>query len=248
MPFVVKLTMFAAMAAAVAAPLPAQTVEDLVNKNTEAHGGLAKIQQIKSLRMTGRLQQGTFTAALTRDSMAPNLLRENVTIMGMTLIQAYDGTIGWQISPFQGRKDPEQLGEEETRAIVEEADFYGPLVDYQGKGNTIEYLGHDTVDGDDAYRLKVTLANGDIYYYFLDPETSLEIRTERQLKTHGAVRELFSEMGSYKLVDGVYYPFSIDSGSMRNPNERVKISIDKIEANVTMDPSEFKMPHVEKPK
>ena len=54
------------------------------------------------------------------------------------------------------------------------------FVDYQQKGNKVEYLGHDTVDGDDALRLKVTLKNGDIIYYLLDPDTFLEIRTERQ--------------------------------------------------------------------
>ena len=34
------------------------------------------------------------------------------------------------------------------------------------------------VDGDDALRLKVTLKNGDIIYYYLDPDTFLEIRKE----------------------------------------------------------------------
>ena len=37
------------------------------------------------------------------------------------------------------------------------------------KGSKIEYIGHDVVDGDDAYKLKVTLKNGDVMYYYLDP-------------------------------------------------------------------------------
>ena len=140
--------------------------------------GSEKIKSIKTLRMTGRLQFGSFTAKRDRDAMAPDLLRERITIQGMTEIEAYDGTTGWKISPFEGRKDPELLGEDDLRQLVEDADFYGPLVDYEAKGNKIEYLGHDTVDGDDAYRLKVTLKNGDIAYYYLDPETFLEIRVE----------------------------------------------------------------------
>jgi len=162
--------------------------------------------------------------------------------MSMTGMMAYDGTMGWRIMPFGGRKDPEMLGEDDLRGLQDEADFYGHLVDYKEKGNTIEYLGHDTVDGDDAYRLKVTLKNGDIIYYYLDPETFLEIRTETQQFIHGSVRESFSEMGSYKLVNGVYFPFAMASGSPRNPGETAKITIDKIEANVAIDPAEFKMP------
>ncbi|MGO4881900.1 MAG: hypothetical protein ACLP59_13890 [Bryobacteraceae bacterium] len=227
---------------AFAALLPAQTAEELVNKNVTAHGGIEKLKAIHSLRMTGKMQQGSFTIQVSMDSMAPDLVRQSFSLMGMTGVEAYDGTSGWRIMPFSGRKDPELLGEDDLRGLQDEADFYGHLVDYEEKGNTIEYLGHDTVDGDDAYRLKVTLKNGDIVYYYLDPETFLEIRTESTQFIHGSVRESFSEMGSFKLVNGVYFPFAMESGNPRSPGETSKITIDKIEANVPMDASEFKMP------
>ena len=231
------------LAIAFSATLAAQTAEELVRRNLQAKGGADKIKLIKTLRMTGKLQQGGgFTAQIARDAMAPNLLRQTFTLQGMTAIYAYDGSTGWQISPFEGRRDPELLGEERLRAIVEDADFYGPLVDYQAKGNTIEYLGHDTVDGDDVHRLKVTLKNGDIFYYYLDPETFLEIRVERAQFVRGSVRETFSEPGSYKLVAGVYFPFSIESGNKQNAGERTKVTFEKVEANVPIDPQEFKMP------
>jgi outer membrane lipoprotein-sorting protein len=230
------------LAIAFSATLAAQTAEELVQRNLQAKGGVDKIKSIQTLRMTGKLQSGSFTAQIGRDAAAPNEVRQTFTVQGMTAIQAYDGSTGWQISPFEGRKDPELLGEEELRGIVEDADFYGALVDYQAKGNTIEYLGHDTVDGDDAHRLKVTLKNGDIYYYYLDPETFLEIRVEKVQFVRGSVRETFSEPGSYKLVNGIYFPFSVESGSKQNPGQRAKITFDKIEANVKIDPNEFKMP------
>jgi hypothetical protein len=227
---------------ALSCSLSAETAEELVAKNLQAKGGIENIKAIHSLRMTGRMQQGTFAIQLARDSMAPNLVRQMVTIQGMTQVQAYDGAGGWQISPFQGRKDPERLGENDVRELQDDADFYGPLVDYQAKGNTIEYLGHDSVDGDDAYRLKITLKNGDIFYYFLDPDTYLEIRVERQEFIRGLVRENFSEYGSYKKVNGVYFPFSIEAGSKQNSGDRAKITVEKMEANVPMDTPEFKMP------
>src|SRR5215472_13442240 len=125
---------------------PGQTAEELVAKNLRAKGGIGEIKAAHSLRMSGRLQQGGFVAQVGQDAMVPNLLRQTLTIQGMTQIEAYDGSIGWQISPFGGRKDPERLGEDDLRGLAEEADFYGPLVDYKQKGHTVEYLGHDTVD------------------------------------------------------------------------------------------------------
>ena len=234
----------ALLALALPAFLPAQTAEELVAQNLKARGGIEKIKAISTLRMTGRLQQGSLTIQFSRLAMAPNLLRDAATIQGMTQIQAYDGATGWQISPFEGRRDPELLGEDDLRELTEEADFHGPLIDYKKKDNRIEYMGHDTVDGDDAYQLKVTLANGDIIYYFLDPDTYLEIRTEKTQFIRGSVRETFTNLGSYKQVAGVYFPFSIESGQKRNPADGVTITLDKIEANTPVDAQQFKMPHI----
>ncbi len=219
----------------------AQTAEELVARNLEARGGLEKIKAIRTLRMSGRMQAGSFRAQFARVSMAPNFLRQMVTIQGMTQTLAYDGATGWRISPFEGRKDPELMGEDDMRGLVEDADFYGPLVDYKSKDNRIEYLGHDTVDGDDAYRLKVTLANGDILYYYLDPDTYLEIRVERVQFIRGSVRETFVNLGSYKQVAGVYYPFSIEMGNKQNP-DGARLTMDKLEANAPMTAPEFRMP------
>jgi hypothetical protein len=138
------------------------------------------------------------------------------------------------------------MGEDDTRDLVEDADFYGPLVDYQKKGSKVEYVGHATVDGDDALLLKVTLKNGDTINYFLDPDTFLEIRTERQMFVRGSVRESFNNLGSYKQVNGVYFPFSVESGSPRSPGSAAKITYTKIEANADMPDSEFKMPQAGK--
>src|SRR5437868_5609320 len=222
--------------------LSAQTAEELVAKNLQAKGGVDKIKAIKSFKFSGKYQQGSFTAQVAEEAKAPDDLREMFTIQGMTQIQAYDGNTGWQISPFQGRRDPEMLGEDDLRDISEDADFYGPLVDYKEKGNTVEYLGHDTVDGDDAYRLKITLKNGDIVYYYLDPDTYIEIRTERQQFIRGAVKESQTDLGSYKQVNGVFFPFSIASGPKGRPEQKGTVTIEKMEANVAIPETEFKMP------
>ena len=219
-----------------------QTAEELVDKNIQAKGGLEKIKAIHSLHMTGKLTGGGFTATVTQDGMRPNLVRETFSLQGMTGVQAYDGTVGWQIQPFGGHKDPELMGEDDVRHLVRDADFDGPLVDYREKGNTVEYLGHDVVDGDDALRLKVTLKNGDILYYYLDPDTYLEIRKEIQEFIRGSIKENVVDLGSYKPVAGVMYPFSIASGPKNRPNAAQTTTIEKIDVNVPLAKSEFELP------
>ncbi len=220
----------------------AQTAEELVNKNIQAKGGLEKIKAITSMRMTGKFEGGGgFTAKVSQENKRPNLVRETFSLQGMTAISAYDGTTGWQIQPFGGHKDPELMGEDDLRDLLLDADFDGPLVDYKEKGNTVEYLGHDIVDGDDALRLKVTLKNGDILYYFFDPDTGLEIRKELQQFIRGSIREKVFELGSYKAVNGVMYPFSISQGSRNNPREQTT-TVEKMEVNVPIPDSDFALP------
>lgn len=220
-----------------------QTADELVAKNLAAKGGIDKIKAITTLRQHGRFQDsGGFTADVGQEAKAPNQVRQTFSLQGMTAIQAYDGATGWQINPFNGRKDAEMLGEDDLRDIVEDSDFYGPLVDAREKGNTIEYLGHATVDGDDAYRLKVTLKNGDIYYYYLDPDTYLEFRTERQQFIRSSMRQTVTEYGAYKQVNGVYFPFAISSGRRKDLRDASMVELAKIEANVPVVEGQFKMP------
>lgn len=219
----------------------AQTAEELVAKNLQAKGGIDKIKAVNTIRMSGRVQVQFFTAEIGQEQKRPNMVRQGFTIQALTQIQAYDGTTAWKIDPFQGRRDPEMMGEDEARDLVDDADIDGPLVDYQAKGNKVEYQGHDEVDGDDAYKLKVTLKNGDIFYYYLDPDTFLEIKREGQEFIRGNVKESATTYGSYKQVNGVYFPFSLESGAKGDSNP-ARITLDKIEVNVPIPDSDFQMP------
>ena len=219
-----------------------QTAEELVSKNIQAKGGIEKIKSAKTRRLTGRVKNARGrVAAFAQTNARPDLVRQTITMQGMTAVQAYDGSTGWQTNPFRGRKDPELMGEDTLRDLLLASDFDGPLVDYAEKGNTIEYLGHDLVDGDDALRLRVTLKNGDIIYYYLDPDTYLEIRKEIQQFVRGSVRERMVDVGSYKPVNGVMYPFSISEGSRNNPGAQMT-TIEKVEVNVAVQDSDFALP------
>jgi hypothetical protein len=219
-----------------------QTADELIAKNIEARGGIEKMRAIKTFRMTGKFEGGGgFTASMGQENQRPNLLRETFTLQGMTAVQAYDGATGWQIQPFGGKKDPELMGEDDVRDLLLDADFDGPLVDYKEKGNTVEYLGHDVVDGDDALRLKITLKNGDIIYDYLDPDTFIEIRKEIQQFIRGSVRDRVVGLGAYKPVAGVMYPFSMSQGPKNNPDAQT-VTVQKMEVNVTIDPADFMLP------
>lgn len=218
------------------------TVDQIVAKNIQARGGMDKLKAVKSVRMTGKMTVGPgMEAPITLVEKRPKNLRLELTLQGMTAVQAYDGKTGWAIMPFQGKKDPEPMGEDDLKDAEEQADLDGPLVDYKEKGNKIESMGKEAVEGGDAYKLKVTLKNGDIRYFYLDPDSFLEIKTESKRTVRGAEREMETTIGDYKEVEGLMVPFSMEAG-IKGTQQKQKITIDKVELNPAIDDSVFKMP------
>ncbi len=237
-----KLFLAFACVGLLAAHASAQTADEIVEKFIKTVGGMEKIQAVKSLRRVGKFSGGGgFEAQLVEENRRPNLVRQEFIIQGMTGVYAYDGRGGWKIEPWNGKKDAEAVGEEELKGLVEDSDLDGPLVNYRAKGVKVEYAGMDEVEGTDAHKLKVTMANGDVRFYFMDTDYFVPIKIETKRMIRGAEREYETILGDYKEVGGWYLPFSVESGVKGSPN-RQKITYEKIEANVALDDSRFARP------
>jgi hypothetical protein len=221
------------------------TVDALVAKNIEAKGGIEALRAVRSVRFTGKMlvNQGQLELAYTQTKERGGRLRTEVTLQGMTLVQAYDGAEGWKISPFGGRKDPEKMSVDDAKSLVEDAEIDGPLVDWEAKGSTVEYLGPEDVDGTLAHKLKVVRKNGDISYVYLDPDYFLEIRILTQRLEQGAQVEVETDLGDYEKIAGVFFPFSLEAGP-KGSSDKQKIVIEKAEANAVVDEASFKFPAV----
>jgi len=222
---------------------PKMSVDELVAKNIEAKGGADAVHALQSLKLTGKLlvNQGQIAFAYTELRKRPNEVRVDASLQGMTAVNATDGTNGWKISPFFGRKDPEKMSADDTKALWEDSEVDGPLVDWKEKGSTVESLGTEDVDGTQAYKLKVTRKNGDVTFVYLDPDHFLEIRTFTQRMQNGAMTEVETDLSDYEKVNNVYVPFSMESGRKGDPDKQ-KLIIDKAEGNVPVDEAAFRFP------
>ena len=219
------------------------TVDELVAKNVAAKGGADALRALQSVRFTGKLlvNGGQIQLGYVETKKRPGEVRGEVTMQGMTAIDAYDGKEGWKVSPFQGRKDPERMSADDTKSLMEDAEIDGPLVDWKSKGSTVEYLGTEDVDGTQAHKLKVVRKNGDVTFVYLDPDAFLEIRKITQRVEQGAQVEVETDIGDYEKIAGVFLPFSIESGRKGDPDKQ-KIIIDKAEGNIPVDDAVFRFP------
>ena len=221
------------------------TVDAIIARYAQRIGGPERLRAVQSVRKSGRFYGGGgFEAAVTNEYRRPNLVREEFAFGGMTGVTAFDGKAGWKIEPWAGKKDAEPLGEEETLGIVEDAQFDDPLFDYRAKGNTVELVGTDQIEGTEVYKLRVTLAvNGDVRTYYLDAESCVPIKYEVKRTVRGAERSFEVELGDYKAVQGVLFPFSFAIGAKGSSSaQKQQYAWERITVNPTLGDARFAKP------
>lgn len=222
----------------------AVTADELAAKNIEAHGGLDKIHAIQTLRFSGKLlvNRGAIELGYVEIIKRPQSIRYEAQLQGLTQVQAFDGSQAWQINPFQGRKDPEKLSADDAKGLGEDvADVLGPFVDYKERGNKLDYLGTEDVDGTAAHKLRVTRPNGDILFVYLDPDHYLEVRTLSRRIEHGVPNETVTDYGDYEKFNGVYLALAQESGP-KGSTDRQKVLFDTVEVNAAIDDALFHFP------
>ena len=223
----------------------AQTVDEVIARNIQAHGGLDKLKSVRSMRTSAKFSQGSFRADFRQENKRADKVREEYIIQGLAQVQAYDGKTGWQISPFGGRKDPELLSRDDLKSLVVDADIDGPLVEYKEKGHKAELVGHDSMEGTDCFKIKLSMKNGDVRYYYLDADSYLELKLEIQTTIRGALQESELYYGDYEQVNGIFYPFAVEQ-AQKGSASRAQFSVEKIEQNIPLEDAHFSMP-VSKP-
>jgi len=234
--------LFALVTLALPMMAAAQTADEIVAKSLAARGGAEKIKAVQSQRISGTISfQGTdgpFVIELKR----PLKLHMEVTLAGQTLVRVYNGKgAGWTVNPFAEDHSPQPMTAEDLKNINDEADFDGPLVDYKAKGNQLELAGKEPVEGKDAFKIKMTRTNGDARTYFIDAASYQVVKWEGT--THVEDRDIVVEnfLRDYRDVNGLQFPFEIDSDSPDTPQQR-KITIDKIELDTRIDEARFGKP------
>jgi photosystem II stability/assembly factor-like uncharacterized protein len=228
-----------------AAPARAMTVDEVVARCVTAHGGIERIHAIQSMRTTGKARWGEGDTSIELGTASvvtrSGHVRRESSFQGLTGVQSYDGREAWRTAPWQGRRDPFRVSADETKLLAHDADIDGPLVDWQQKGNRVEYLGTEDVDGGPAHKLRVTRKDGDVEYRWLDPDAFLEIRIETHSFVRGVEQIGVTDLGDYEQVAGVWMAFAVDSGPKGKPRN-THTTIERVEVNVAVDDAAFAFP------
>ncbi len=219
---------------------PAPTAPALLEKHLQALGPVERVQSRRvRMRVIG---MAPFALPVVVEASRPHLIRKEVTIQGSVQVTAYDGKQAWKTDPFvPGGDAPSDLPASEAKALIEEADFDGALVNPAAKGIKVAYAGPATVKGKPAHTLQLTLANGSAVTVWLDAVTSLEVKRTQLGPVMGQMKPLDIFASDYREVGGVKVPHKIEIG-LAGAKEKMSILIDAVELNVKLDQARFAKP------
>lgn len=215
-----------------------QTVDEVINKYVDARGGKEKLNAIKSLYMEGSRAMMGNEVPVKITIVQGKLFRTEFEFGGNTGYTIVTPTQGWSFVPMRSQSvDP--IAADALKTMQGQLDIAGALVDYAAKGNKAELQGKETIDGNEAYRIKLTSADGKETSYYIDTKTNYLIQT-KQLRSGpaGKQAEIITNYSDYKSIDGIMFPQTI-----ANPGSGMaggSTTFDTIVLNKTIVEDQFK--------
>lgn len=219
--------------------LQAQTADEIINKHIAAIGGKETINKIKSQVVYSDISVMGSTLTSISTMLVGKGFKSVANFNGQEIIQCVTPTGGWMINPLAGQTDPQPLPDDQVKAAQSVLDIGSDLFNYKAKGSKIELAGRETVEGVNAYKLKLENKEGKATFYFIEPSNYYIIKQESTTTVNGEDMTAVSTFSNYKKTDiGLVIPHT----TVTNQGFEMTITVNKVEYNKTIDPKIFEMP------
>ena len=250
------------------------TANEIADKSVAASGGQREWRAIRTMVMTGKMEAGgNDRAALPTQSARPGRVmpakrpaeqvrlpfvmkmarprktRLEIEFRGQKAVQVFDGSNGWKLRPYLNRNDVEPYTAQELKTVSRQTDLDGPLVDYAAKGETVQLIGTEKVEGRNTYKLKLTPRSGEAVTLWIDSATFLVTKQEGAPRLFdGTYHPVEVYYRDYRVLGPLKIPYEIEtrllnaapapgSGTAQTVTE--KILIDKVDVNEKLDDALF---------
>lgn len=134
------------------------------------------------------------------------------------------------------------MTQEQVEAQTGRWDIDGRLINYAAKGTRVALEGVEKIDGQDAYRLKLTLKDDKTQHVWIDAHSVLDAKID------GAPRRMDGRMHSgyvyqrdFRPVQGVMVPYALETVVDGYPDTH-RMIIEKVALNPKLDDAPFTKP------
>lgn len=215
-------------------------------------GGREALLSLDGYKITAEMELQGMNIPINQYEMKDGRSMTAISVMGMDMKQGvFDGEVLWGTS--QMTMEPEKSDAEATEnAKRTVGDFPDPFLRMEEYGFTAEYLGMETADGTECFKVKLTqkptLRNGEeeenVSFYYFDTENYVPIMVKSEITEGPAAGEMaVTSFSDYQEVEGIYFPFSMSFGS--ETQEGQTLVVKEIELNPELEDGFFAFPEKE---
>jgi hypothetical protein len=214
----------------------AQSLDEIINSYSSAIKS-EKLASIISIQISGKMSAMGMEMPMVMYMKNPNKIKITYSFNGKDMVSVFDGEKGYMINSMMGSSDPVELTGDQLEQVQKSSAFKNDLLNYFKNGQlTLE--GQENVNDKPAFKLKADVGASPIYM-FLDKESYMLVKTSSTVNQRGTSMNVDSYMTDYIDIDGVVLPKK--TTAMANGMEAAVITFDKIEVNIPMDDSVFKV-------
>jgi len=216
----------------------AQTLDEIIAKNTAAMGGKDKIQSITSIKMENTIEvmgnESESSTIILNGKGAKTISDFN----GQKMVQCYTDKGGWMINPMAGSADAAVMPEDQYKSGKSQINIGATFLDYTTKGNKVELLGKEKLQNTDVYKVKVTTPNNLTVFYYFDATTFYVIQTSTNSEMMGQQMEVITKLSDFQKTEFGYVLPKTTTVSYGDQFSLV-IKLKKAEFNLPVDTSIF---------
>lgn len=214
----------------------AQSLSEIV-KNYSAAIKYDKLASVTSIKITGKMSAMGMDLPMVLYMKNPNKIKVTYSINGQDMVSAFDGEKGYTMNPMTGSTSPVELSGEQLKQVQQNNIFSNQVLSYFKNGQlTLE--GSENVNNKPAFKLKASAGTTPMYLY-IDKSSYMLVKTSGTVEQMGTPMNVDTFMTDYVEVNGVVLPKK--TSAMSNGMEAAVITFDKIEVNIPLEDSFFKM-------
>jgi hypothetical protein len=223
---------------------PAQVnLAEILERNTEAMGGEAKIEAVQTVEVSLQVKDPGFEVDGIYYAARPGKMRIDIMVDGKRVyMERFDWEKGWQ---WNGKEEKEE-GATPTAALRHGVELPGNLFglhEMQKRGHRLELTGREKIDNLEYYVLRVTFADGSEASLYVDPQ-SWRITRRRDVRAlHPDVdptkTTIEARKSDWRQVDGVWFAFGGEDVDLKTGKVIETTTVKEIKVNPPIEDSMF---------
>jgi len=207
------------------------TAEKVIEQYIRAMGGRDQINDIRDVKQIASVSMGPRTIVIETYRKQPDKMASRTLMNGNVMQeQVFNGEKAVVTAMGQTR----ELAGEQLESMKFQARMH-KFLRYDELGVEISLEGTEAIDGNQAYKIKVTNPDGMVRYDYYDVNSSMRVKTKQTVQgPQGEVTQA-QTYSDYRVVEGVKFPYRIDISGMQS----MTMEVDSITVNEGIEDKVF---------